>query len=63
LLFVRTMLGMDAQHGRINLDAQIPEQIGRIQLTGVYGFGKLWDIEAVGTQAYVRLSSSPAEEY
>ena len=63
LLFLRTMLGMDAQHGRINLDAQIPEQIGRIQLTGVHGFGKRWDIEAVGTQAYVRLSSSPAEEY
>jgi glycogen debranching enzyme len=62
LLFIRTMLGMDAQRGRITLDPAIPAVIGRIQLTGTYAFGQRWDMEATRTHANVRLSEEPDVE-
>ncbi|MEH1016637.1 glycogen debranching N-terminal domain-containing protein [Micromonospora sp. CPCC 206060] len=55
-LFVRTMLGLDARDGQLILNPDIPPEVGRIALTGTHAFGKLWDIEAVGTQSHVRLS-------
>ncbi|WP_091641586.1 hypothetical protein [Micromonospora pallida] len=50
------MLGLDACDGQLILNPDIPPEIGRITLTGTHAFGKLWDIEAVGTQSHVRLS-------
>jgi glycogen debranching enzyme len=62
LLFVRTMLGLDAQRGRLTLDSDIPPQIGRIKLEATHGFGRRWDVEAAGRQSYVRLASSGPPE-
>jgi glycogen debranching enzyme len=55
-LFVRTMLGLEARDGKLTADPRIPTEVGRIQMTGVNAFGKKWDIEATGTQYYVRLA-------
>ena len=55
-MFLRTMLGLDARDGQLILDPQIPEEIGRIRLTGTNAFGKRWDVEAIGDNSYVRLA-------
>jgi glycogen debranching enzyme len=57
MLFVRTMLGFDARDRKLIVDPCIPAEIGRIQLTGTNAFAKRWDLEATGTQAYVRLAA------
>jgi glycogen debranching enzyme len=57
LLFLRTMLGLEAKDGRLTLDPVVPESIGRILLTDTNAFGKRWNLEAVGTQSDIRLSS------
>jgi glycogen debranching enzyme len=57
LLFMRTMLGLDARDGRLVLDPDIPEQLGQIKLTGTNAFGKRWNVEANGTQSDVQVSS------
>ncbi len=56
MLFLRTMLGLDARDGQLVLDPHIPTEIGRIQLVGAEAFGRRWDVEATGTQSYVRLA-------
>ncbi|PWU56041.1 glycogen debranching protein [Micromonospora sp. S4605] len=46
LLFLRTMLGLDARDGRLVLDPALPEGYGRrILLAGTNAFGSRWDIE------------------
>jgi glycogen debranching enzyme len=57
-LFVRTMLGLDARDGELVVDPAIPEGIGRIKLARANAFGLRWDVEATGSQAYVRLAGS-----
>jgi glycogen debranching enzyme len=56
ILFVRTMLGQDAQDGKLTVDPHIPAEVGRINLTGANAFGRKWDLEATGTQSYIRLA-------
>ena len=56
LLFLRTVLGLEARDGRIEVDADVPREFGRIKLVGTNAFGKRWDIEANGHQSYVRLA-------
>ena len=46
----------EARDGEIQLDPNVPEQIGRIQIRGLRAFGTRWDVEAVGTKGNVRLS-------
>jgi glycogen debranching enzyme len=55
-LFVRTMLGLDARDRKLTLDPCIPTEVGRIQMDGANAFGRRWDIEATGTQSYIRLA-------
>jgi glycogen debranching enzyme len=55
-LFVRTMLGLDARDGQLIVDPVIPKEIGRIKLARTNAFGRRWDVEATGSQAYVRLA-------
>lgn len=45
-----------AVDGRIESDADIPSQYGRIQVVGTNAFGRRWDIEANRRQSYIRLS-------
>jgi glycogen debranching enzyme len=55
LLFLRTMLGLEARDGELIADPHIPEELGRIKLHGTNAFGKRWDVDAIGTQSDVRL--------
>jgi glycogen debranching enzyme len=57
MLFLRTMLGLDALDGQLILDPNLPKEIGHIKLTGTNAFGMRWNVEATATQAYVRLAS------
>jgi hypothetical protein len=50
------MLGIDARDGLLTIDPCIPPEVGRIRMLGVNGFGRKWDVEATGTQSYVRLA-------
>lgn len=56
LNFLRSMLGLDAVNGKLVVDPQVPEEIGRIMINGVRAFGRHWDVEAVGSAGYVRLA-------
>ena len=51
------MLGEEVRDGEIRLEPRIPEQIGRIKMRRLHALGKLWDIEAIGDKAHVRLSA------
>jgi glycogen debranching enzyme len=54
--FVQVMLGSQLCDGAIQLDPKVPKEIGRIKLRRVPALRKFWDIEAIGTTGYVRLS-------
>jgi glycogen debranching enzyme len=54
--FMRVILGSDVRDGAIHLDPYVPKEIGHLKLTKVHALGQLWDVEANGTQGYVRLS-------
>jgi hypothetical protein len=54
------MLGLDARDGQVILDPRIPQEYGRIQITGTNAFGRRWDVEAIGRDAYVRLATGRA---
>ena len=56
LVLLRSMLGLEAIGGELTVDAAIPEQIGRIRISGLRAFGTRWDIEANGRNGYVRLA-------
>ncbi len=58
LLCLRSMLDLNARDGRVEISPHLPDQLGRVLLTGIYAFGKRWDIEANGTNGDVRLSKS-----
>ena len=53
LLFVRTMLGLDARDGALVLDPVVPDQIGRLRIRGVPAFGTRWDIDAEGRTGHL----------
>ncbi|MEU4677603.1 glycogen debranching N-terminal domain-containing protein [Micromonospora sp. NPDC023737] len=53
LLFLRTLLGLDAVDGRLVLDPHLPESIGPVRLLGVPAFGRRWDLHAEGTHGEV----------
>lgn len=55
--FLQAMLGEEVRDGEIRLEPRIPEQIGRIKMRRLHALGKLWDIEAIGDKAHVRLSA------
>jgi glycogen debranching enzyme len=56
LVLLRSMLGLEVADGALTVDPAIPEQIGRIHITGLRAFGTHWDIEAIGRKGYVRLA-------
>jgi glycogen debranching enzyme len=57
LLFLRTLLGLEAVDGRLVLDPLVPESFGRIVLTGVSAFGQRWDVTVEAGRAEVRPAS------
>jgi glycogen debranching enzyme len=56
ILFLRTMLGFGPRNGEVIVDPAIPKDIGWIRLTRTNAFGMRWDVEATGSQGYVRLA-------
>ncbi|WP_406080600.1 glycogen debranching N-terminal domain-containing protein [Micromonospora sp. NBC_00858] len=58
LALVRAMLGVNPVEGRLMLDPDIPEELGRITAERVRAFGRLWAVEAVRTTGHVRLQPS-----
>ncbi|MFC6016476.1 glycogen debranching N-terminal domain-containing protein [Plantactinospora solaniradicis] len=53
-LFLRTLLGLEIEQGRLVLDPCIPEEIGRIEVVGCNALGKRWDLTATGTEYEIR---------
>ncbi|MEV4719688.1 glycogen debranching N-terminal domain-containing protein [Micromonospora noduli] len=58
LALVRAMLGLNPIDGRLALDPDIPEELGRITADRVRAFGQEWGVEAVCTSGHVRLQPS-----
>jgi glycogen debranching enzyme len=55
-MFVKAMLGLEAQRGEVRLDPHVPHEVGRIAVHRLQAFGTKWDVEAVGDQGHVRLA-------
>ncbi|MEU1840995.1 amylo-alpha-1,6-glucosidase [Micromonospora chersina] len=56
LALVRAMLDINPVDGRLELDPDVPPELGRISAERVRAFGRCWDVEAVGRTGYVRLT-------
>jgi glycogen debranching enzyme len=56
VLFIQSMLGIEARDGTLHLNPQVPDEIGRIYVTNLSAFGTRWDVEAIGTKGHVRLA-------
>ncbi|MEV4659688.1 glycogen debranching N-terminal domain-containing protein [Micromonospora sp. NPDC049301] len=55
LALVRAMLGINPVEGRLVLDPDIPEELGRVAAERVRAFGREWELEAVRTTGHLRL--------
>lgn len=55
--FMQAMLGLEVREGAIRVEPRIPQEIGRVKMRRLHALGKLWDIEAIGDKAHVRLAS------
>jgi hypothetical protein len=40
----------------VTLDPSLPDEIGRVSITGLRAFGTRWDVEANGRSGHVRLA-------
>ncbi|MEV0430659.1 glycogen debranching N-terminal domain-containing protein [Micromonospora sp. NPDC050495] len=56
LALVRAMLGLNPVNGRLEIDPDVPAEIGRITASRVRAFGHHWDLEAIGRTGHVRLA-------
>ncbi|MGH2590281.1 MAG: amylo-alpha-1,6-glucosidase, partial [Actinomycetota bacterium] len=52
-VFLKVMLGLDARDGKVIVDPQVPEQIGRVFVHGLHAFGTHWDVEGYGGNGQV----------
>ncbi|MFI2651148.1 glycogen debranching N-terminal domain-containing protein [Micromonospora fulviviridis] len=57
LNLTRAMLGLHPVDGQLVADPAVPKEVGRIKIRGIAAFGHRWDVEAVGTEGYVRLAA------
>jgi glycogen debranching enzyme len=55
-VYLKVMLGLEARDREVRLDPRVPDEMGRIQIRNAPAFGNRWDIEANGTQGFVRLA-------
>jgi glycogen debranching enzyme len=53
LVFMRAMLGLEADDGFLTVNPALPEEIGRIAIKGIHAFGRRWTVEAEGTSGSV----------
>jgi glycogen debranching enzyme len=47
-LWLRVMLGIEADHGKLTVDPDVPKQCGRMVLRGVHAFGERFDVTGEG---------------
>jgi glycogen debranching enzyme len=52
-LFLRTMLGLEAEGGALRCGPQLPPEVGRVFIHGLHAFGTHVDVEAEGTSARI----------
>ena len=52
-LFLKTMLGIDVQGGKVVSEAVVPEHLGNIFLHGIHAFGSHYDVNGHGTTGEV----------
>jgi glycogen debranching enzyme len=62
LLFLRTLLGMEAVDGRLILHPRVPESFGRIVLTGLNAFGQRLNVTAEAGRAEISSESEHRAE-
>jgi glycogen debranching enzyme len=55
-LFLKTMLGLDVEDGKLVCDPLVPERLGRVILHGMHAFGSHYDVAAEGTSGEVTLT-------
>jgi glycogen debranching enzyme len=52
-LWLRVMLGIEPEGGKLSCDPHIPEEMGRVHLRGVHAFGERFDVSGRGTSGEV----------
>jgi glycogen debranching enzyme len=52
-LWLRVMLGIDANDGKLTCDPHVPEEMGRVTLRGIHAFGERFDVWGQGTSGEV----------
>jgi len=55
-VFIKVMLGLDVEDGKVTIDPHVPDEIGRIYVHGAHAFGTHWDAEATGSKGTAGLS-------
>jgi glycogen debranching enzyme len=56
-LWVRLMLGLSGEDGRLVADPRVPEQYGEVWFHGLHAFGEHFDVRASGTSGSVEPTS------
>jgi glycogen debranching enzyme len=56
LLFVKTMLGLEVQGGKVSIDPMVPEELGEIFIHGTHCLGGHHDVRAKGSTGEVQLT-------
>jgi glycogen debranching enzyme len=54
-LWLRTMLGMEPEDGKLRCDPHVPEEMSRVLLRGVHAFGQRFDVWGRGSSGEVSL--------
>jgi glycogen debranching enzyme len=52
-LWLRTMLGIEPEDGKLSCDPHIPKEMGRVLLSGIHAFGERFDVWGQGTSGEV----------
>jgi glycogen debranching enzyme len=52
-LWLRVLLGLEANDGEIVCDPLVPEDVGSIRIDGMHAFGSHFDVEATGSEGSV----------
>jgi glycogen debranching enzyme len=56
-LWLRVMLGLEPEGGKLSCDPRIPQEMGRVHLRGVHAFGERFDVWGRGTAGDVSAST------
>jgi glycogen debranching enzyme len=57
-LWLRLLLGADPVDGALQVDPQIPAEVGRVTVRGLHAFGQRWNVAAEGDHGTVAVAQS-----